>query len=90
MHTIMVILGGFILLALCLLGGRLFGGPGAAALITGLKLFLPLWLLGAGLNMYIGVARAGYSVAEELPIFLLIYAVPAAVAALLWWRLARA
>jgi hypothetical protein len=90
MHTILVILGGFVLMALCLLGGRIFGGPGAASLITGLKLFLPLWLLGAGINMYIGVARAGYSVGEELPIFLLIYAVPAAVAGLLWWRLARA
>lgn len=89
MHTILVILGGFGLLALCLLSGRLLGGPGAASLIASLKWFLPLWLIGAGINMYIGVARAGYSVAEELPIFLLIYAVPAAVAALLWWRLAR-
>ncbi|MGO1069426.1 hypothetical protein [Lysobacter sp. CA199] len=90
MHTIMVMLGGFALLALCLLGGRLFGGPGAASLIRGAKAFLPLWLIGAGINMYIGVVQAGYSVAEELPIFVLIYAVPAAVAGLLWWRLARA
>ncbi|MGO4259935.1 hypothetical protein [Lysobacter sp. TAB13] len=89
MHTILVILGGFVLMALCLLGGRIFGGAGVASLIAGLKLFLPLWLLGAGINMYIGVARAGYSVGEELPIFLLIYAIPAAVAGLLWWRLAR-
>jgi hypothetical protein len=89
MHTILVILGGFVLMALCLLGGRLLGGPGAAALITGLKLFLPLWFVGAAINMYIGVARAGYSFSEELPIFLLIYAVPAAVAGVLWWRLAR-
>jgi hypothetical protein len=37
--------------------------------------------------MWVGVARAGYSVAEELPIFLLIFGVPAALAILLKWRL---
>lgn len=90
MHTVLVILGGFVLLAVCLLAGRGFGGAGAAPLILAIKAFLPLWLLGAGLNMYIGVARAGYTVAEEFPIFLGVYAVPAAVAGLLWWRLAKA
>ncbi|MEI2430701.1 hypothetical protein RDV84_15355 [Lysobacter yananisis] len=89
MHTVLVILGGFALLAVCLLVGRGLGGPGAAPLILAIQAFLPLWLLGAGINLYIGVARAGYTVAEELPIFLGVYAVPAAVAALLWWRLAK-
>jgi hypothetical protein len=37
--------------------------------------------------MWVGVAKAGYSVAEELPIFLLIFALPAAVAVLVKWRL---
>jgi hypothetical protein len=37
--------------------------------------------------MWIGVSRAGYSVAEELPIFLLIFALPAAGAGLAWWKL---
>jgi hypothetical protein len=45
--------------------------------------------VGAGINMYIGVARAGYSVAEEAPIFPLVFAVPATVAALLAWNLSR-
>lgn len=89
MHTALVILGGFVLLALCLLAGRGLGGPDAVPLILAIKVFFALWLVGAGLNMYIGVARAGYTVAEELPIFLVIYAVPAAVAGLLWWRMAK-
>jgi hypothetical protein len=38
-------------------------------------------------NMYVGVARAGYSFMEELPIFLLIFAVPAVIAALLRFKL---
>ena len=36
--------------------------------------------------MWIGVTRAGYSVAEEAPIFLLVFAVPAAMALLVLWR----
>ena len=57
-------------------------------LVTGAKLFIPLWLIVAGVNMWIGVSQAGYSVAEEFPIFLGIFAVPACIAALLWWKFA--
>jgi hypothetical protein len=69
-HTVKVIAGGLLLLALCVLIGR----------VSGAKLFIPLWLVGAGINMWIGVTRAGYSVA---PIFLVVFAVPAVVALLL-------
>jgi hypothetical protein len=72
-HTVKVIAGGFVLLTLCVLIGR----------ASGAKLFIPLWLVGAGINMWIGVTRAGYSVAEEAPIFLLVFAVPAVVALVL-------
>jgi hypothetical protein len=72
-HTVKVIAGGFVLLALCVVIGR----------ASGAKLFIPLWLVAAGINMWIGVTRAGYSVAEEAPIFLLVFAVPAVVALLL-------
>ena len=86
MHTAIVVGGGFSLLLSCLLLGHAFGGgvPGA---ITGAKLFMPLWLIGAAVNMWLGVSHAGYSVAEEAPIFLAIFGVPAAVAGLLWWAL---
>jgi hypothetical protein len=85
-HTAIVVGGGFSLLLSCLLLGHAFGGgvPGA---ITGAKLFMPLWLIGAAVNMWLGVSHAGYSVAEEAPIFLAIFGVPAAVAGLLWWAL---
>ncbi|MGH7631971.1 MAG: hypothetical protein ACREOF_21765 [Gemmatimonadales bacterium] len=82
MHTVKIIAGGFALLALCLLIGRI-GGVGVA---TAAKAFLPLWLIAAGVNMYVGVARAGYSVAEEAPVFAVVFAVPAAAALLVWWR----
>ncbi|WP_242113153.1 hypothetical protein [Luteimonas aquatica] len=83
MHTLLVILGGFALLALCLLVARLAGASRRRAILV----FLPLWLIGAAVNMWIGVATAGYSVAEEFPIFLAIFAVPAIVAGLLYRKL---
>jgi hypothetical protein len=50
------------------------------------RIFIPLWLAGAGINMWIGVSRAGYSWADEAPVFLVVFGLPAAVAALLAWR----
>jgi len=85
MHTIIVLLGGAALLAACLLLGHAFGGS-VQGLVWGARVFIPLWLLLAAINMWIGVSRAGYPVADEAPIFLLIFAVPAAVAALAWWK----
>jgi len=38
-------------------------------------------------NMYVGVKSAGYPVSEETPVLLLVFAIPAAVALLAWWKL---
>jgi len=81
MHTVIVVAGGLVLLAGCLLIGRYTGGAETGALV-----FIPLWLVAAALNMWIGVKRAGYSYGEEFPIFLLVFTLPAAVAVWLWWR----
>ncbi len=88
MHTIKVLAAGFALLVACLLFGRSLGQPGTG-LVLGAKLFVPLWLVGAAINMWIGVSRAGYSVADEAPVFLLVFGLPAAVALLVVWRSAR-
>ena len=53
------------------------------------KLFIPVWCVIAAVNMWIGVAYAGYSVREEAPILLLNLAVPIAVAVLAAWRLSH-
>ena len=63
--------------------GHAFGG-GMPGLVTGSKLFIPLWLIGAAINMWIAVRQAGYSASEEFPIFLAIFGVPALVAGLVW------
>ena len=85
MHTAIVIGIGLAVLAACLLAGWLVGGP--SALSTAALVFLPLWLVGAAVNMAIGVRRAGYTVAEEAPVFLVVLGVPALVALLVHWRL---
>ena len=87
MHTVKVIAGGLVLLVLCLLIGRWVGGPTqAVGLVKAVKVFVPLWFVAAGINMWVGVSKAGYSVAEEAPIFLVVFAVPTAVALLVLWR----
>jgi hypothetical protein len=76
MHTVILVAGGFAMLALFAFAGRAFGGAHGFAIAA--ILFLPVWLIGAAINLYVGVATAGYSVKEESPIFLLIFSVPAA------------
>jgi hypothetical protein len=86
LRTMMIILGGFVLLGLSVLAGRLIGGAGARPMVTAAKVFVPIWMEAALFNMWVGVTSAGYSVAEELPIFLLIFALPAAGALFIWWK----
>ena len=61
------------------LATRRFGGS-TRFLATAAKAFIPVWLIAAAINIWAGVSRAGYSVAEEFPVFAVIFAIPAAVA----------
>ena len=85
MHTVMVLGGGFALLTAMIVLGRALGAKTSSAALA----FVPVWFIAAGANMWVGVTRAGYSVAEEFPIFLGIFAVPTIVALVIWWRNAR-
>ena len=85
MRTAVIIGGGLVLLGLFALAGWRFGG-GARGLATASIGFIVIWLVIALANMWVGVTRAGYSVAEEIPIFAVTFAVPAAVAAIVWWK----
>ena len=86
MRTGLFLLAGFLLLAASLIMGRLFSAnyPQGTTVATGLLLLL--WLVLTGANMWVGVARAGYSVAEELPIFALLFGLPVLAAILLRWK----
>ena len=85
MRSVIIIVGGLVLLALfALVGGRFFGG--LPSVVTAAKIFIPAWLAVALINMWVGVSRAGYSLAEEFPIFLVIFLIPAGVALFVWWK----
>jgi hypothetical protein len=86
MRTIIIILGGFFLLAVCIGAARLLGSNGVTTMSIAVKVFIPVWFVAAGINMWVGVARAGYSVTEELLIFLLIFSLPAATALFIQWK----
>ena len=82
MRTAIIIAAGLVLAALFVFGGRFIGQTAA----LGAKIFIALWFIAAALNLWLGVAKAGYSFMEELPIFLAIFAVPAAAAGFVWWK----
>ena len=81
-RTAVIIVGGLILLGACILLARPLGGAGGTRIA--IALFIPLWLIIAAVNMWFGVYRAGYSFAEERPIFVVIFLVPALTAAWMW------
>jgi hypothetical protein len=85
-RTLVIIAGGLLLWGACLGVARLCAPASASALSTATGVFLALRLLAAAVNMWIGVTRAGYTVREELPIFLLILLLPAALAVFVTWR----
>lgn len=83
MHSLMVIGGGLVLLALFTLVGKQGGTRSAAKAALW---FIPVWFVAAVANLWLGVSRAGYTVAQELPFLLLVFGVPATVATLIWRR----
>jgi hypothetical protein len=85
MHTLRIILVGFLLLGVCLLIGRWIGGA-AAGVGVAIKCFLVLWLIATLINMWVGVSKAGYSIKDEAPVALLVFAAPGIISILIWWR----
>jgi hypothetical protein len=85
MHTVIIVGVGLLVLALCTGLGHVLGGTAGTARAA--LYFLPLWLLGSGLNMFIGVRSAGYSVSEEFPVLLIVFVIPAVTACIIWWKL---
>jgi hypothetical protein len=79
MRTAVIILAGFLVWGLCVGAAKMSANP-SRGIGTATTVFLLVWFFAAAVNMYFGVARAGYAFREELPIFLVIFLVPAIVA----------
>lgn len=86
MRTALFLLSGFLFLGGALILGKLFSANYPAGTTVATVLYVVLWFVVAAANLWLGVAKAGYTVAEELPIFALIFGVPAAVAVLVRWK----
>lgn len=82
MRTLLFLLSGLLLAGLFRQLTRLFlpAHPSASGQLP--LLFTLLWFGLASANMALGIIRAGYNFAEELPIFLLIFVPPVA---LIFW-----
>ncbi len=88
MHMLFVITGGLLLCGIFALFGKLWGGD-MMGIVAGLKLFVPVWLIVALINMWVGISKAGYTFAQELPILIVVFAVPAVIAAVPAWQMAK-
>lgn len=86
MRTVLFLTSGLLLMASVLIAAKLFSEHVPSAPNWALALSLGVWLAVTGANMWIGVSKAGYSAAEELPILILLFAVPAVAALLVRWR----
>lgn len=69
MRTSLFLLAGLLLLGSFLLLAKLFTAGFADAARWATIAYIALWLFVSAANMWLGVAKAGYSVAEELPIW---------------------
>ena len=81
MHTLMMIVGGFVALGIFVLAAVLLG----RTLADGARVFIFPWLVAALVNMGVGVYWANIPVSVEIPVLLVVFGVPAGVA----WLLAR-
>ncbi len=83
MRTLLFIIGGFFVYFLLLLTTNRSDRAAVARISL---IFIVGWFVVAVGNLVYGVTQAGYGVAEELPIALLIFVPPAIPAAVLWAR----
>jgi hypothetical protein len=86
MRTIIIIAIGFLVWAACLGIAKMTSGASAASTTIATVAFVVIWFIAAAVNMWVGVSQAGYAFSEELPIFLLIFLLPVAVAVIVKWK----
>ncbi|PKA44133.1 hypothetical protein CWR43_07485 [Rhizobium sullae] len=89
MHMLSVIIGGIVLLGVFALFGKLWGGD-ISGVAAAMKAFIPVWLMIAIINQWVGVTRADYTVFQELPILVVVFSVPAVIAAVVAWHVVKA
>jgi len=80
MRTAIFILSGLACWAISIGLARWLGKPGGTAVEDTTRAFITIWFLSTATTLWVGVAKAGYTFREELPIAVLIFGVPAVIA----------
>jgi len=62
MRTLLFLLVGFLLLAACMLLGRLSSSTYPGAAYAAILIFVVLWLVISTSNLWVGIAKAGCSI----------------------------
>jgi hypothetical protein len=88
MRTAIILASGLLMFGSLFFYSRLFTQHFPAAVTIATYAFMALWLAATTFNMWVGISHAGYSLREELPIMLLLFAIPAAVAFIVHWKFA--
>jgi hypothetical protein len=83
MHILMLVVFGFIALAVFVAGASMFNRRGGS--LNGAEIFIVVWLVAALVNSVVGVVYAGSPLLNEAGAFVVIFGLPAAVA----WYLSR-
>ncbi|MDX2205775.1 MAG: hypothetical protein NW223_23695 [Hyphomicrobiaceae bacterium] len=83
MYTLSAIGGGLAVLIVLILLARIIWGAGSAMSSAALW-FIPIWFVISAVYVGYGIYYFGYSLAQEAPMFLLDFGVPAVVALILW------
>ena len=86
MRTLIILVIGFLLWGVCCGIAKLVANASARSIGMATMAFVLIWFLVAAANMWIGVTKAGYTLTEELPVFLLIFLVPVATAIFAKWK----
>jgi hypothetical protein len=86
MRTAIIIACGFLFWAACVVAAKLVPGSTGSSLTTATIVFVVIWFFAAAVNLWVGVSKAGYGFTEELPIFLLIFLLPAVIAVVVRWK----
>jgi hypothetical protein len=88
MRTAIILVSGLLVFAGLFFYSRLFTQhyPDAPAWAT--YGFIAVWFVASAFNMWVGITHAGYAIREELPIMLVLFAVPVAIALVVRWKLA--
>lgn len=86
MRTALILASGLLVFAGMFIYSRLFVQHYPAAIAWASYAFITIWLAATAFNLWVGISHAGYSMRAELPIMLLLFALPAAVAVLVRWK----